>query len=821
MEWLVRDIRYSIRTLMRDKGFAATTILTLSVCLAINSAIFAIVNSVLLCPLPVPEANSILLMANQYPGAGVTESHNSSAGDYYDRLREVPAFQQQAMFRMEDQTLTIDGRAERVPGMTATPSLFRLLRTQPLLGRTFSDEEGEIGANQKAILSYGLWRQLFAGDRSAIGKEIRVDGRPLTVIGVLPAGFDFIDPKVRLWVPLAFTPEQKVTHHSNNWYNIGRLKPGATLEQAQAQINALNAENLERFPQFKELLINARFHTDVIPLQEMLVSGVRPVLYLLWGGAIFVLLIGALNITSLALARFGLRRTELATRLALGASRVHLFRQVLVEFGLLGLTSGVAGVAIGWSVLRALSIFGLEHLPRASEVQMTPTVALAMLGLSLLAGVLISIAPLAAISGRNLRNVLQEQTRGGSTGRRSRRARQALIVVQVGLAFSLLAGAGLLLASFRQLLKVDPGFSTSGIVTASTSLPRSRYPKPEQLRAQMNQLLPAVRQIPGVISAGATTNIPFSDAHSDSVIFAEGYVLKPGESVISPRQIAVTPGYFETMGFRLLKGRFFDDRDNETAPGAVIVDERLAQRFWPDRDPIGRRMFQPNDPKDLMKVDEHTQWLTVVGVVRSVRLDDLEGNGSPVGAYYFPFAQQPERHYTLAVKAAGDLRSVSSAVRGSVTRLDPELALFDVKSMSERLELSLAARRTALLLAVAFGALALFLAAIGIYGVLAYLVAQRRREIGIRVALGSTHGRIVQLVLREGFILVALGLLLGAVASIALHSAIESQIYGVRPLDPIVLISVMLLLGSVALVACVLPARRALQVDPRIVLTEQ
>src|SRR5690349_4487331 len=274
MEWLVRDIRYSVRSLLRDRGFAATTILTLAVCLAINSAIFAIVNSVLLRPLPVPEANSILLMSNQYPGAGVPDTQHSSAADYYDRLREVHAFEQQAMFRMQDHTLNIDSRAERVSGMAATPSLFRLLRTQPLLGRTFNDEEGEIGAEQKCILSYGLWRQLYAGDTSAVGKQLRIDGRPYTVVGVLPRGFDFIDPKVRLWVPLAFTAEQKTTHHNNNWHNIGRLKPGATIEQAQAQVDALNTENLDRFPQFKELLINARFHTSVTPLQDMLVGGV-------------------------------------------------------------------------------------------------------------------------------------------------------------------------------------------------------------------------------------------------------------------------------------------------------------------------------------------------------------------------------------------------------------------------------------------------------------------------------------------------------------------------------------------------------------------
>ena len=384
----------------------------------------------------------------------------------------------------------------------------------------------------------------------------------------------------------------------------------------------------------------------------------------------------------------------------------------------------------------------------------------------------------------------------------------------------MLAGAGLLLASFRQLLKVDPGFSTQGIVTASTSIPKARYPEDDQVRAQMNQLLASVRQIPGVLAAGATTNIPFGDDHSDSVIFAEGYVMKPGESIISPRQINVTPGYFEAMNFSLVRGRFFTDHDDDKAPGVVMIDERLARRFWPGQDAIGKRMYQPENATDLMKTDEHTHWHTVVGVVRSVRLDDLEGNGSPVGAYYFPWAWQPWRGYTVAVRAAGDLNTVAGELRTAVNRLDPELALFDVKTMSQRMELSLSARRTSLLLALAFGALALFLAGIGTYGVLAYLVTQRRREIGIRMALGSPRGRIVRLVLREGLLLVSAGLVLGGLASIALRSAIARQIYGVSALDPVVMTSVMLLLFAVALAACAMPAMRALRLDPRVVLNE-
>jgi putative ABC transport system permease protein len=816
-----RQIKHATRSLLKDKTFAVTALLTLAVCIAVNAAIFAIVNSVLLRPLPVADANAILLMSNGYPQAGAPDTHNSSAGDYYDRLSAVPALPEQAMFDLANQTVITANSAQQVTGMLVTPTLFPLLRVPPLLGRNFTAAEGEVGAEQEAILSYGMWQEQFGGDRSAVGQTVRLGGRPFTVVGVMPRNFVFVDPEVRLWIPLAFTAKQKTAHHNNNWYHIGRLKPGATIQQVQAQIDALNAANLERFPEFKQLLINAGFHTKVEPLQEMLVRDVKGILYLLWGGALFVMLIGALNVTNLALARMGLRHREFGTRLALGAQRAHLVRQIVLENVLLAVTSGLAGLALGWGLLRGLSTLGLNHFPRAYEVAVNFRTVVFVLAMAAASGVLIALMPLAAVLKSSLSSVLTEHERSGTGGKGARRVRQVLVVGQVSLAFALLAGAGLLLASFRHLLKTDPGFTMSGVVTASTSLPRARYAKDEQARALLDRSLAAIRQLPGVISAGATDNIPFSGSHSDSVIFAEGYQMKPGESVISPRQITVAPGYFETMRVALRYGRYFEERDNATAPGVVIVDERLAQRFWPDRDPVGQRMYQPGDGKDLLKIDEHTQFKKVIGVVRSVHLDDLTDSGSPVGAYYFPFAQDSLRGFTVAVRTAGDLNATARDIRKTVAGIDPELAVFDIKTMTERADLSLANRRMSLTLAGAFGILALFLAAVGIYGVLSYLVTQRRREIGIRMALGSTQGRIVNLVLREGLVLVAIGLALGMACAAALRSAIAGQIYGVRALDPLVMGSVIALLGLVALLACAVPARRAMKVDPVIVLNEQ
>jgi len=413
-----------------------------------------------------------------------------------------------------------------------------------------------------------------------------------------------------------------------------------------------------------------------------------------------------------------------------------------------------------------------------------------------------------------------ERTGTGTGGKSARRLRQGLVVAQIGFAFSLLVSAGLLLASFRQLLMVEPGFRIDGIVTASVNAPQAKYRDPVQLQMLMNRSLDAIRRTPSVLSAGTTTTIPLGGDYDDSVILAEGYAMKRGESVISPRRLSVTPGYLETLGVSLLRGRYFQDSDARNSTPVVIVDERLAHRFWSNHDPVGQRMYEPN-PNNLTKTDNQTVWYRVVGVVRSVRLEDLSGKGNPEGAYYFPYSQHMSNNYILAVRTGGDSAAMVRTIRTEIAAIDPELALFDVKTMAERTELSLSSRRTSTLLALAFAALALFLAAVGIYGVLAYLVARRRREIGIRVALGSTRAGIVKLVLREAVVLVGIGLILGVAGAVSLRTVVTTEIYGIGPLDPLLIGSVAIVFGVVALAACVLPARRAMQVDPAIVLSEQ
>ena len=816
------DLRLGLKMLWKSRVYAATAIVTLAVCIGANAAIFTIVNSVLLKPLPVPDADRILLMSNQYPNAGSSAASGTNSGvpDYFDRLRDMTVFEEQAMYAGRGLAVELDGSPQLVRGMVATPSLFRLLEIAPALGRSFDDSEGEIGSEQKVILSSRLWRDLYAAKPDVLGKELRLAGLPYTIVGVMPDNFEFADPEARFWIPLAFTDQEKSDdrRHSNNWYHIGRLKPGATLEQAQSQVDAINAANLDRFPQFKELLINAGFHTSVERLQDVLVRSVARTLYLLWGGAAFVLLVGALNIANLALARSTLRTKELGTRVALGAGRARIASQLVVEGLIVALIAGVLGAAIAAGVLQALESLGLDRLPRGAEVHMDLTVFGTILIVSAVAGVLIGLVPLLHVPRANLSSVLQESSRGGSAGTRVRAVRRTLVVAEVAFAFVLLIGSGLLVASFRNLLAVNPGFESNGVITASVVIQRATYPELTDIRAFLDRALTAIRNVPGVVNAGVTTIIPLSGNHSDSVIMAEGYAMQPGESLVSPMQVVVTPGYFEAMSTPLVRGRFFTESDDETSPGAVIVDERLARKFWPGVDPVGRRMYQPSDPKDLLAVNENTKWLTVVGVVREVQLDDLAGRSDSVGAYYFPAKQQARRFFVFAIKAAIDPNAVMRSVRAAMTEIDPSIPLATVRTMADYTALSLMPRRTAMILATSFGIVALLLAAIGMYGVLAYLVAQRTREIGVRLALGSTARGIMRLVLREGAVLVISGLAIGLVGALALRSVLASQIFGLGALDPIVIGAAVFVLGATAFVACALPARRAAQVSPAIAL---
>ncbi len=822
MDWLSRDVRVGLRLLARDKGFSLTVALTLAFCIGANVALFSVVHHVLLRPLPVPEPDRILLTSNRYPKAGAVDSSNSGVPDYYDRQRDVKVLEKQALFNFSSLSFGQDGVPTRVRVMNATPSYFPLMRITPSLGRPFTEEEGEIGSEKKVLLTEALWQSQFGGSASAVGRELRLDGETYTVVGVLPRTFQALAPGVTLCRPLAFTPEEKSddSRHSNNYWNIGRLKPGATLEQAQAQINALNAANLERFPQYKELLINAGFHSAVESYPDRLVRTVRPTLYLLWGGALFVLLIGCVNAANLVLVRARVRLKELATRLALGASPWQLARQLVVENLLLTSCAAGAGLLIGAVALRTLGAFDLQDLPYGSEIRLDTTAALYALGLSLAIGLVMGLLPVATVLPSNLTAVLRDEGRGSTGGGGARTLRRGLVVAQLAFTFVLLVGAGLLLASFRKVLDVDPGFVAERVVTGAVSLPASRYAEDPARRQFTDEALRRIRALPGVVMAGATSAIPLGDSSNDSVILAEGYPMKPGESLISPNSVNVTPGYFEAMGVTLLRGRFLTDSDGDAALPVLVVDEKLAKHFWPNQDPIGRRMYRPEDINDMLAVSEKTVFLTVVGVIRDVTQHDLTERDKGVGTYYYAMAQNTARGITFALKTSGRTDALPAALRSAITSLDPELPLFDVQTMEQRLDKSLLNRRAPAMLSLSFGILALALSAVGIYGVLAYLVTQRTKEIGIRLALGSSARGIFDLVIKEGLLLLGTGFALGAVLAFVLRGQLESQLFGISSADPLVVGSVTLLLAVVALIACAVPAGRATRIDPRIALTE-
>jgi predicted permease len=819
---VLQDIRFGLRLLWKDRGFAATSILTLALCIGANAAIFAVVNSVLLQPLPVPHPEQLVHMYNAYPGAGVVGG-SSGVTDYYDRLRETTVFQEQALYNSRGVTLGRNGEPQRITSMMATPSLLRLLQAQPVRGRIFTEEEGEIGKTKKAVLTYASWQQWFGGQDSAIGSDVRINGEPFSVVGVLPKDFGFLDPDVKVWLPLAFTAQQKSddNRHSNNWSYVARLKAGSTVEQARQQIDALNARNLDRFPQLKQILINAGFHTVVTPLQDHLVRDLRGTLYLLLGGVVFVLLVGGVNVTNLMLVRSSARMKELATRHALGAGLGRIARQLLTETVLLSLAGGALGLALGYAGVRALTAFGLEATPQGTQVSIDSTVIAFTFGLALALAVLIGLIPVLSLRQMNLSQSFREEGRSGTASRGARVTRRVLVTAQIAFAFMLLIGAGLLLASFQRVLGVRPGFDASHVMTGVVSPPATRYKEEAQLIPFWNQLMDRVRALPGVQAAGITSSIPLGGNYSDSVILAEGYAMAPGESLISPFAASVSPGYFEAMAIPLKRGRLFTASDDERAAKVLVIDERLAQRFWKGADPVGRRMWKPEDPGELSKgPGPKSHFFTVVGVVGNIRTTGLTEK-EPVGAYYFPFAQNVGRGMTIVARTAGDPSSIVGSIRQVVTSTDPELPFFAVKPMQQRVDESLVSRRTPMMLASLFGGIALFLAAVGIYGVLAFQVAQRRKEIGIRMALGSDGRRIFGLIVTEGLWLLAIGVAVGLAGAFAIRRAMETQLYGVQPMDPLVLTAVTGTLGLVAFLACAVPARRAARIDPLIALTDQ
>jgi predicted permease len=810
-----RDVRASIRLLAKNVGFSATIILTLAICLGANAAVFTVVHAVILRPLPVPEPDRIVGMGDVYPTITPNDILANDAPSYFDRLAALTTLSEQAMFTFWFDTMAIDGMAQEVRGMRVTPSLFRVLGVPPLLGRTFTDAEGEPGSEQRIVLSHALWQRLYGGDPRVIGQSLRLawTGNRYTIVGVMPPEFSFFDqgyaghagvsPTVQFWIPLAFTPEQKSDSARTRYgfYHIGRLRPGATVQQVQSQLDALTAANVKRFPQFRYAELG--MYSTVTPLHEALTRRVRRTLYLLWAGAWFVLLVGAINITNLAVARANARRRELATRLALGAGRFHVARQLLIEAMVPAALGGVGGIAVGAAIIKVLALGGLDNLPHAAGVQMNGATAGFVAVVAAAVGLVIGVMP--ALTGAwSINQVLGDGSRSGTPGHAAQVFRRALVVMQVAVSVVLLIAATLLLTSFRHLLALDAGFTPNGVVTATIFPPPSRYPNAPAVARLLDRVRERLRVLPAVEAVGMTSNIALSGFESPSTVSAAERA-REEQATLVPSVVVVTPGYFEAMRTPLMSGRYFVDADREASARVAIVDEHLARRLWPGQDPLGKGIFRGDFGP-----------ATIVGVVREVRLEGLAGAIDSIGTAYFPHTQAPPtgRLRWIAIKSAAETAAVVRALQSAVSEVDPDLPVSDVQTMSERTSRALVSQRLATNLGTMFGGVALLLSMLGIYGVLTTVVARRTREIGIRMALGSTARGVLRLVLTEGVVLIGLGLLVGVAGGVAVGGALEGLVFGVQPTEPLLLGAVATVTGCVALLACIAPARRATRVNP-------
>jgi len=823
---LGRAVRRGIRYLggrrghrsQRDRTFRFAVVVTLAVAVGTNGAVFTIVNSVLWAPLPFAEADRVMLMANQSGSGG--NAIRTTVPSYFDRLK-LDAFDEVAMFRWIDMAIDAGSGPQRVRGTIGTPSLLRLTGVPPVHGRVFNDAEGVAGEEQKIILSYGLWQELFDGDRSAVGTSIRVAGGPFEIVGIMPEGFGIFRLDARFWVPAVYTEAQRADSRrsSNDQYQIGRLKPGVTASEARAQLDALNAANLERFPELVESRERIGFYVSVDPLRTVITREVAPMLYLLFGGAVLVMLIALANLVNLSLARSEGLRKDLGTRVALGAGPRGLMQPFLKEGLWLGTLAGVLGVLAAVALIRFLRYSSLDLIPRAGTIQVDLKVVLISLGVSMIGAVAIALVPVLQVySGRSgARNPGHIE----AGGLRVLQIRRGLVVAQVGLAFVLLTGGALLLASFGYLLQVDPGFEPDDLLTVRYDLPESGYPDPSSASEFSETVVARTRALPGVVEAAVTTLLPFGGRQTALTAWPESTTGMVIEGHGSSWYYTVSDGYFETMGIPLIGGRLFDVDDmapsggGRDEAGVVIVDEALAERLWPGRDAVGQRMFFGPGPDQPM-----TPPRTVVGVVGVIRQEDLRGAGA-AGAAYVPHPTDQERSYAIVVRSPGDPDRMASAIRRVSAQMDPDIPLYDIATMATRMESSLASRQLGLALAVQFGLTATALAILGVYGVLGYLVALRRREFGIRMALGSASRDLILLVFGEGVRLVVTGLGLGLVAAYLLRGWLAGQLYGVAESGPLVVVAVFALIALAALSAALPPAIRAIRINPVTVLGEE
>jgi putative ABC transport system permease protein len=801
---LWQDLRYGVRMLVKTPGFTIVAAVALALGIGANSAIFSVVNTVLLRPLPYKDPDRLVMVWEDATKHGYPRD-TPAAANYVDWRDQNQVFEGMAAIVEWDFNLTGMGEPERIDGRRVSANLFPLMGVEPYLGRTFLPEEDQPGANRVVILSHGLWQRRFGSDANITGKPLTLNGVSFTVVGVMPPEFQFPSREDELWIPIAFSPREAANRGRHYLEVVARMKPGVTLGQAQAEMNTIAARLQQQYPDS-----NTDLGAAVVPLHEQVAGDIKPALLILLGAVGFVLLIACANVANLLLVRAAVRQKEIAIRVALGASRSRLIRQFLTESILLAAAGGVIGLLLSVWGVNLLRAFIPENISQAKEIAIDARVLGFTILVSLLTGLIFGLAPATQASKFDLNETLKEGGRDSAAGSRGNRIRGLLVIAEVAVSLVLLIGAGLLINSFMRLLNVDPGFRANNLLTMSIVLPPLKYPDQTRRSAFYTDLLSRVEALPGVRSASVTNWVPLVSQGDSVGIYIEGRPAPaPGQEIIVVTRV-VSPHYFPTMGIELLRGREFGEQDRADSAAVVVINETMARRYWPGEDPIGKRVTpgDPNDPND---------WCQIIGVVKDVRQFKLDDDPKPQMYLTYEQAGFFAPRY-LVVSTEVEPLSLAPTVRNTVWDIDKDQPVSNIATMEGVLSESVARQRFSMLLLGIFATVALVLAAVGIYGVMSYSVAQRTREIGIRMALGAQRGDVLKLAVGQGLKLVSTGVVIGLGTAFLLTRVMSSLLFGVSATDPITFITISLVLIGVAVLAIFIPARRAARVDPIVAL---
>jgi predicted permease len=806
-----QHLRHAVRTLLKTPGFTATALATLAICFGANLAIFAVVDAILLHPLPFPAADRLVRVFNTYPRAGVLDD-GASLTNYAERRGNIAAFMALAIYRDDTAIVGETGSTEVEPVTRVSPDFFSTLGVGPVRGRAFTDEETTPQTDRVAILTDGYWRQRVAGDSNAIGRTVRVDGVAHTIVGILSPDFRFLSSKARLYVPLASNPDDRGParrHSGSSSHMIARLQSRASIAEAQSDIDTHNAA-MEVDDPIAAVIAGAGFRSVVVPLHADHVAAIRPTLVLLQAGALCLFLIGAVNLVNLLLIRASGRAREVAVRRALGASGWRLATDVMIETTVLTLAGGLLGLGVGAVGVRLIAVMGASTLPLGAQIGFDARLALAALAVAVLVGIVMAV-PIAWHSLRNqATNALKSESRNSTASRAAQRIRYGFIVAQIALAFVLLSGAGLLGLSLERAMAIAPGFHAERVLSGQLSLRGSGSAR----LAFIDRLMEGLRRQPGVVAAGVGTNVPLTGRNIKSAVTVKGYRPAPGQSVRGHFAYGVGGNYFAALGVSLREGRLLTLSDLHGEDRVCVVDEDFARRYWPDGSAIGQRLFAGSE------AGSDAEAFTIVGVVGAMKQASLTDDDAQ-GAVFYPYSARFSSDVFVLVRTSLPPETFAATLQRAVRAIDPELPVNDIQSMEARVSGSLADRRSPVFLASLFSAIAMLLTAIGTYGVLSYAVAQRRREIGLRMALGAQPGQVGRQFTLIGFRLLAAGTMAGAAGAWMAGRAMQSLLFHVPATHAATLGGTAAIIGAVSIAACWLPSYRASRISPMEALADE